>query len=143
MLGANLDEYTWPLCGELDVAEWFGGSPNPADPRAGNPLSVSGSMHTAADSPTAVCTLPGTADASAVHTYSLDWRPTSLTWLVDDKPYQTILKKDCKSWVFDLPQFLILNLAIGGTMGGTPPATGGLPYQMVVKSVELYNAEVS
>jgi len=109
--------------------------------RNGQPSVVAGSLHTPADNPTSNFMVPGTP-LTATHTYSLDWRPTSLTWSVDGKPFQTILKKNITDWVFDQPAFLILNLAIGGTMGGAPPATGGLPYQMVVKSVNLYNAEV-
>lgn len=134
LLGANLDEFTWPLCGELDITEYFG--------RNGQATVVAGSLHTPADKPTCNYTVPGES-LTAFHTYSLDWLPTSLTWSVDGEAYQTILKKNVTDWVFDLPMFLILNLAIGGTMGGTPPATGGLPYQMVVKSVNLYNSEVS
>ncbi len=143
MLGASLDEVMWPGCGELDVAEWFGGSPNATDPRADNPLSVSGSMHSATDNPTSVYTLPATADAAALHTYSLDWRPTSLQFSVDGNVYSTLLKKNLASWPFDSPQFLILNLAIGGTMGGTVPAATQFPLLMKVKSVALYNAELT
>ena len=128
-----MPEATWPLCGEIDILEYFG--------RNNQPTSIAGSMHTPADNPTCNYTVPG-APLTAFHTYSLDWRPTSLTWSVDGKAYQTILKKNVNQWLFDLPMFLILNLAIGGTMGGNPPAVGGLPYQMVVKSVELYDAEV-
>ncbi len=134
LLGANLDENTWPGCGEIDVMENFGLN--------AQPTVIAGSLHTPSDNPTCNYTVPGTP-LTELHTYSLDWRPTSLEWSVDGCVYQTILKKNVTSWVFDLPMFLILNLAIGGTMGGTPPATGGLPYQMVVKSVELYDAEVS
>ena len=134
LLGSSLDEVNWPACGEIDVMEYFG--------KNGQPASVSGSMHTPADNPTCAYMVPG-APLSGFHTYSLDWLPTSLTWSVDGKAYQTILKKNVSQWVFDRPMFLILNLAIGGTMGGEPPATGGLPYEMVVKSVNLYNAEVS
>jgi len=48
-----------------------------------------------------------------------------------------------KSWPFGQPFFLILNLAIGGTMGGPVPAPAALPYRMAVDYVRLYNAEIS
>jgi len=132
MLGANFDDVGWPECAEIDVAEWFGDTPNPAQ--------VAGSLHTATDNITQNYTMssPGTG----LHTYSLDWRPTSLVWSVDGVAYQTVLKRHLASWPYDAPMFLILNLAVGGTRGGVPPATGGLPYTMTVKSVNLYNAEV-
>lgn len=132
LLGADLDEVGWPACGELDVMESFAVN--------GNPSVISGSLHTPADNPTVACTL-GTP-ATGLHTYSLDWRPSSVTWSADGRPYQTILKKNLASWPFDGPMFLILNLAIGGTMGGAVPPTAALPYRMIIKSVELYNAEV-
>lgn len=135
LLGANLDENTWPGCGEIDIMESFGALATPA--------VVAGSLHTPADNPTCNYTVPGVVPLTGFHTYSIDWRPTSFTWLVDGKPYQTILKKNVSQWVFDLPMFLILNLAVGGTMGGAVPGTAPLPYQMIIKSVALYNAEIS
>ena len=54
----------------------------------------------------------------------------------------TVTKAQLKSWPFDLPMFLILNLAIGGTMGGPVPPAAALPMTMTVQSVALYNAEV-
>jgi beta-glucanase (GH16 family) len=134
LLGANLDENTWPGCGEIDIMESFGVNAQPA--------VIAGSMHTPADNPTCSYTVPG-APLTSMHTYSLDWRPTSLTWSADGKPYQQVLRKDCRDWVFDLPVFLILNLAVGGTMGGAVPPAAPLPYQMIVRSVALYNAEIS
>ena len=106
---------------------------------------VAGSLHTRADNPT--CRLhrdrvPAHRDSTPT---ALDWRPTFLTWSVDGNavpghPEENVTwHRGCSI----MPMFLILNLAIGGTMGGNPPAAGGLPYQMVVKSVNLYNAEVS
>jgi beta-glucanase (GH16 family) len=143
MLGQNFNDIGWPDCAELDIAEWFGGSPAANDPRANNPRSVSGSLHTPTDNITSAYTIPsGVETAATPHVYSLDWTPSSLGWGVDGVTYQTILKRHLGSWPFDLPQFLILNLAIGGTMGGPVPAPAQLPLQMTVLSVALYNAEL-
>ena len=132
MLGADLDEVGWPDCGEIDIMESFAAG--------GNPGAISGSLHTGTDNPTTAHTLA--TPAAGLHTYSLDWRPSSVTWSADGTVYQTILKRNLASWPFDGPMFLILNLAIGGTMGGAVPGTAPLPYQMIIKSVDLYNAEV-
>ena len=132
LLGANLDEVNWPACGEIDMMESFAVK--------GNSSVISGSLHSGTDNVTAEHTLA--TPATEFHTYSLDWRPTSIQWSADGHAYQTILKKNLASWPFDNPMFLILNLAIGGTMGGPVPATAPLPYQMIIKSVELYNAEL-
>ena len=109
--------------------EWFGSQ--------GNPLSVSGSLHSATDNVTNAHTL--SSPVTNAHTYTLDWRPTSLEWGIDGITYATVLKQNLKSWAFDDFFFLILNFAIGGTMGGPVPA---LPQEMIVHSVSLYDAEV-
>ena len=88
LLGANLDENTWPGCGEIDVMENFGAHAAPA--------TICGALHTPKDNPATDCIVPG-APLTSMHTYSLDWRPTSLTWLVDGKPFQRILEKTASS----------------------------------------------
>ena len=44
-------------------------------------------------------------------------------------------------WVFDHPFFLILNVAVGGNLGGPVAADIALPQQMVVDYVRLYREE--
>ena len=50
----------------------------------------------------------------------LEWSPQRLEFFVDDRKYFT-LENDGTGvdlWPFDAPQYLILNLAIGGAWGG-------------------------
>lgn len=135
LLGENYDQIGWPACGEIDVLENFGAVPTLT--------SISGSIHSATDSVTAACSLPAVRNATEQHVYSLDWRPNSLEFAVDGTIYQSIHASQLKSWPFGQPFFLILNLAVGGTMGGAVPATAPLPYRMAVDYVRLYNAEIA
>lgn len=132
LLGQNYDHVGWPDCGEIDVMENFG--------RDHTPDVVGSAIHTPTDNTKAVYTFPGGTDATEFHTYALDWRPSSLTFSVDGNIYETIYKANLRAWPFDQPFFIILNLAVGGTLGGDIPATASFPQQMMVDYVRVYNA---
>lgn len=142
MLGADYPHVGWPECGEIDLFESFGSLNTPAE--------FSSSIHTDQDNLTQAYNFPAPAaagdtanDCTASHVYALDWRPTSLQFSVDGKPFYTINKSQVKSWLFDKPYFLIMNYAIGGTMGGAVTSAAPLPYTMSVDYVRAYNSELS
>ena len=43
-----------------------------------------------------------------------------------------------RTWVFTQPQFLLLNVAVGGNWPGYPDATTVFPQQMLVDYVRVY-----
>ena len=47
--------------------------------------------------------------------------PDQVTWYIDGAKYGSVEKSD-KDWVFDHEFYVILNLAMGGNLGGTPDA---------------------
>ena len=133
LLGAVDSFVTWPACGEIDIMESFGKSPSRT--------LVTGAVHTGQDF-AAQYALPAAADITAPHDYELIWRADSLEFAVDGHVYQTVYRNQVQNWVFGEPCYLIVNLAIGGSMGGTVPATAQMPYTMLVNSVKLYDSEV-
>lgn len=87
---------------------------------------------------------------TAYHNYELDWKPNSLTYSIDGKPFYTYTKKagaDWSSWPFDQPFYLIINLAMGGTWAGNDKAQfpgdgidkSALPAQLNVQSINYYS----
>ncbi len=89
----------------------------------------------------AAATLPnGAAWADAYHVFGVDWRPGSVTWLVDGVAQRTVTRADVGSspWVFDKPFFVLLNVAVGGTWPGSPDATTRFPQQMLVDWVRVW-----
>jgi beta-glucanase (GH16 family) len=134
LLGANYDRVGWPLCGEIDVMESFG--------ITRSPRSVSCAIHSGTDHVSAACDLAVANDATRRHVYSLDWRPDSLEFAVDGTVYQAIHAAEVLSWPFRQPFFLILNLAVGGSMGGEVPPGAALPYRMTVDYVRLDDAQI-
>jgi len=110
MLGADIDSRLWPWCGEIDVTELVGKSPNTAYGYIHGLLSGGfGGRGTTVDMP------KGFADE--YHTYAVDWLPESIDWYVDGVLFGSQQKKD-KDWVFDHEFYLVVNLAMGGNLGG-------------------------
>jgi beta-glucanase (GH16 family) len=111
MLGADIDSRQWPWCGEIDVTELIGKAPNTAYGYLHGLLSGGfGGRGTTVDMP------KGFADD--YHTYAVDWLPESIDWYVDGVLFGSQQKKD-KDWVFDHEFYLVMNLAMGGNLGGT------------------------
>jgi beta-glucanase (GH16 family) len=56
----------------------------------------------------------------AFHVYSATWTPSRISVAVDGRTYFSFDKEAGGDavWPFDKPQYLILNLAIGGNWGG-------------------------
>ena len=111
MLGADIDTRIWPWCGEIDVTELVGKAPNTAYGYFHGLLSGGfGGRGTTVDMPNGF--------ANEYHTYAVDWLPESVDWYVDGVLFGSQQKKD-KDWVFDHEFYLVVNLAMGGNLGGT------------------------
>tara|TARA_B100000427_G_scaffold28649_1_gene21073 strand:- start:152 stop:1363 length:1212 start_codon:yes stop_codon:yes gene_type:complete len=115
MLGENISSVGWPHCGEIDIMEHVGFD-------EGN---IHGSIHTTDfnhmlnTQRSGSRTIPTATDS--FHTYSLEWSPTYLRYLIDNEPFHFIYNDsdgDINKWPFVASQYMILNLAIGGDWGG-------------------------
>lgn len=131
MLGADFPDVGWPSCGEIDIMEFVGSDPG----------TVFGTVHgpgySGGDGVGATYT-PGGDFSDDFHVFAVEWDPDHIAWYVDDVRYQAVSVGDVSGrWVFDDPFFLILNLAVGGTLGGEPdPAI--FPADLVVDYVRVY-----
>ena len=115
MLGASLGEVPWPRCGEIDIMEHVGYARD----------TVYGTTHSEAYNHMLGTQRSGEVylpDAEgAFHTYAVDWRDTSVTFLVDEVAYHHVRRDSAATvaqWPFDAPHYLLLNLAVGGHWGG-------------------------
>ena len=110
MLGADIDERRWPWCGEIDVTELIGKEPNTSYGYLHGLLSGGfGGRGTTVTMPN------GFADE--YHTYAIDWLPDQIDWYLDGVLFGSQPKID-KDWVFDHEFYLVVNLAMGGNLGG-------------------------
>lgn len=135
MLSDTFATVGWPACGELDIMENVGHHPG----------TVHGTLHGPGYSGGAglqgSTTLPdGQRYTDGFHVYEVQWEPRAIRWYVDGELYSTRTPEDAgpNPWAFDTPQFLILNVAIGGAWPGPPDETTVLPQQLVVDYVRVY-----
>jgi beta-glucanase (GH16 family) len=135
MLGDNVEKAGWPRCGEIDIMEFVGHTPQ----------TVYGTVHTEAFNHT-----KGTQKGKsfhledphgAWHVYAIEWTPHAIDFLVDDETYFTV-EDDGKGeadWPFTKPQYLLINLAIGGGWGGQKGIDDAIfPQELRVDWVRIY-----
>jgi beta-glucanase (GH16 family) len=133
MLGNDIEEVGWPESGEIDVMEFVGRRPN----------EVLGTIH--GPGYFGSSSISGTVDlggpvADDFHVFEIDWQPGAITWRLDGEIYHEVVPADVapNRWVFAHPFFLILNVAVGGNLGGPVRADIPLPQVMLVDYVRVY-----
>ncbi len=134
MLGTSHDDKLvgWPKCGEIDIMELVGKEPG----------IIHGTIHYFAHGYHNSNGGPVTIDhpEADFHVYAAEWTPDRIDIFVDDKKYFSFdVKKadDNGQNPFHKPQYLILNLALGGDWGGWIDPTI-FPQRMVVDYVRVY-----
>ncbi len=130
----------WPEDGEIDIMEQKGFS-------AAEKTMLSGTIHTKAYNYFGGTQGVGRGASTTVadactnfHNYQLNWSVDKIVVAVDGVNYfEFVNPKDGNydKWPFNNPQFMILNLAIGGDLGGAIPSTFTSD-QMVVDYVRVY-----
>ena len=132
------DEMSWPYCGEIDVLECVGSE---IDDESGDGINHA-SCHTRTyyfkegTHITAVTDVKDMVDE--FHNYTIEWTPEGIVAFLDGEEYYTYDKtNDELEWPFDKPQNLIVNLAMGGGMGGAiDPAADN--EQFILDYVRVY-----
>lgn len=74
------------------------------------------------------------------HTFALEWDPEKLVFFFDEEPFFTFRTEQCSNGDFNAfraPHFLLLNLAIGGTLGGKVDKSI-LPATYLIDYVRVY-----
>jgi beta-glucanase (GH16 family) len=128
MLGNNFGTVGWPACGEIDIMEHKGSELN----------KIYGTVHYPGNS--GGNAIGGTRVASNVTTefrmYSVEWNAQFIKFLIDDVEFFSFANNN--TLPFNQPFFLLLNVAMGGTFGGSvdPAFTSGT---MEVDYVRVYN----
>lgn len=139
MLGNDIGTAGWPACGEIDIMENIGSVPATLHGTVHGPgysggNGVSGSVN-----------LPNGALADDFHLYAVEWEENRIRWFLDGVPYFTVTPASLPNgaaWVFNKPQFPILNVAVGGNWPGSPDASTVFPQRMTVDYVRVYSAIV-
>jgi|HubBroStandDraft_1064217.scaffolds.fasta_scaffold02958_6 hypothetical protein len=144
-LGSDINTTPWPACGEVDFMEvWssqIDGGPGPAGNRT--------TLHTAQTGgdglqPNGAFTFPaGQANNTAFHMYGTIWSANMMQFYIDNplQPYYIATASNLASgdtWAFNAQLFLVTNIAVGGTLGGTPSSSTPNPAVMTLDYVRQY-----
>lgn len=134
MLGTTIAEVGWPACGEIDIMENVGVRGRVHGTLHGPGYSGAKGLQGSFDLP------EGEAFSDEFHTFAVEWEPREIRWYVDGKQFHARTPDDAgtNAWAFDVPHFLILNLAVGGGWPGYPDATTTFPQRLVVDYVRVY-----
>ena len=136
MLGDNIDQVSWPACGEIDIMELVGHEPN----------VVHGTCHWANASGVreqfgGSFTLRDGIFWDEFHVFSIVWEENSIIWYVDDRQYHVLDTSPQNLDEFRNSFFFIFNIAVGGDWPGSPNATTVFPQKMAVDYVRVFQPE--
>jgi beta-glucanase (GH16 family) len=139
MLPTNWEYGNWPKSGEIDIMEHVGYDFG----------KVHGTIHTEAYNHSIGTQKGNTIQidnvASQFHVYAIDWNENEIIWYVDGEEYYRFANpsQTYKEWPFDKRFHLILNIAIGGTWGGTQGIDPNLTEAtMEIDYVKVYQKEL-
>ncbi len=111
MLGSNFPTVGWPQSGEIDIMEQTGDDKS----------KVLGTCHwyeTSNSSNASYSQSKSVANTSSeFHTYTMEWSEDAIKIYVDDEKYYELANN--VNLPFDADFFIILNVAMGGSLGGT------------------------
>lgn len=125
----------WPQSGEIDIMEFIGREPT----------EVLGTIHYGNPFPQnqfqgEEYELLEGKFPEEFHEFAIEWSPNKINWFVDDILYSTKTRSDVSPfrWPFDQDFHILLNLAIGGNLGGNVDNTI-FPVTMEVDYVRVYD----
>ena len=135
MLGANIGSVGWPNCGEIDIMENIGSLPS----------TLYGTLHgpgySGGNGISGNTVLSGAAFGDDFHVYAIEWEENRIRWFLDGQLFFSLTPANLPgggTWVFNQPQFLILNVAVGGNWPGNPDGSTVFPQRMTVDYVRVY-----
>lgn len=135
MMSTDREYGGWPASGEIDIMEHVGYKPD----------SIKGTIHTKAFNHM-IRTQKGESYyipdcEDEFHVYGLNWSQESLQFYVDDEVY-FVVKNDGNGWEeypFDKEFYIILNLAVGGNLGGKKGIDDSIfPQRMEIDYVRVF-----
>jgi beta-glucanase (GH16 family) len=109
MLGANFPEVGWPQAGEMDIMEHVGNQQDIIFGTTHDPDNFGGNARTGSTLVEGV--------SEEFHVYEMEWTETEIQFAVDGQVYHTVSNDAGKPFNEDF--FFIMNVAMGGTFGGS------------------------
>jgi len=132
MLGQKFPDTSWPACGEIDIMEFVGHTPD----------KVHATVHYHKDGKHAFMGGKLTVEKpfDDFHIYAVEWSAERMDFFFDARKYFTFevaAAADSGSNPFHKPQYLLINLALGGAWG-REMADSVLPQKYLIDHVRVY-----
>lgn len=133
MLGNNIDQVSWPACGEIDIMEQLG------QESSRNYGTLHWGPNTAGHQSNGGNVVLAAGYDKEFHVYSAIWKADRIQFLVDNVQFHEVLFSQISgNNPFTLDQFFIFNIAVGGNWPGSPDATTVFPQRMFVDYIRVY-----
>ena len=135
MLGNDIAKVGWPACGEIDIMEYIG---------AKDPTETWATLHGPGYANEGIGVRAKRPEGWAgFHVYGMLWSKDLIQFYVDDpaQVFGTLRASDLKAgqtWPFNAPEYLLLDLNMGGDFPGKVDATTRYPQTMLVDWVRVY-----
>ncbi|MCL4133388.1 UNVERIFIED_CONTAM: hypothetical protein GTU68_056281 [Idotea baltica] len=130
MLGENIDNVSWPRCGEIDIMELIGHEP----------ATTHGTVHydnSGYATSSSSKHLSSGDFSDQFHVYSIIWKENTIHWYLDNEQFKIFSKTD-SGYPFNAPFFFVMNLAVGGRWPGNPDDTTVFPQTMEVDYIRVF-----
>ena len=116
MLGSNFGTVGWPACGEIDIMEQKGWDKSKISSALHNNSSFGATIN--------VGEVNVPDSTSEFHVYGANWNDYQIEFSVDGNVFYTYnpSSRNADTWPYNAPQFIILNIAMGGNLGGDIPS---------------------
>ena len=136
MLSTDEQYGSWPQSGEIDIMEYVASTPNkilgyihygdlyPNNQSQGNSIELKNEVF-----------------YNAFHEFAIEWEPGEIRWFMDGILYSKKTPENISpsNWSFDKDFHFILNVAVGGNLGGDV-VDNMLPATMEVDYVRVYDS---
>ena len=134
MLGKNSSTIGWPWCGEIDIMEFVGHDSTHIHGTLHYPVDTAGKLVSSGNK------IQTKDPYNNFHVYAIEWTQQKIDFYFDDSLYHSFKISKAtfnKRNPFQKPFYLIINLALGGSWGGTID-NKILPQQFLVDYVRIY-----
>ena len=138
MLGASYDSVGWPQCGEIDIMEM--------SPLLWGENSTSCTVHWWDEDEESLMSYGQRKDFNNLltddfHIFDLEWDEQRIVGKIDEITYFVKIINTDTMTEFLNEYFILLNVAVGGNLGGAPDASTIWPQEMLIDWIRVYQKE--
>lgn len=132
MLGNDIDDNTWPACGEIDIMEYVGRKPGVIYTSLHTPDSFGETINSRQ---TYIENIE-----EGFHLYKMNWTSNKIEFFIDNEMVYAFAPKtkNKETWPFDKPFYVLINMAIGGNFGGPEIDDSIFPQEFIIDYVKIY-----